>query len=176
MSGHTDLVWEGDQYDRGRQSAARLFTIQSHMEIPPATVMDLGANVGFFAHGLARGGYDVTAVEPPNEKVYDATLVAEHRQWVQTPDDLPAGSFDYVLVLSVLHHMPQWQAMMDHLLTHTRYGLFVEVPSPAEYHPKWHGARESYEILRRMSNASVIGSFPDVAGTTFRDLWRVDLV
>lgn len=175
MSGHTDLVWEGDQYDRERKSAARLLTIQSHMDLPPAAVMDLGANVGFFSYGLARAGYSVTAVEPPNEKAYDAALVAEHRQWVQTPDDLPAGAYDYVLALSVLHHMPQWQAMLDHLLVHTRRALFVEVPALSEMHHKWHGSRQSYEMLHDMSNAEIIGAFPDVAGTAYRDLWMVDL-
>src|SRR3546814_7132027 len=78
-------------YDEARKSDERLSRILSHMDKPPATVMDFGAHLGVFSHGLARAGYDVTAVEPPNERVFDADLVSEHRQWVHTPADLPAG-------------------------------------------------------------------------------------
>src|SRR3546814_14398715 len=107
-----------------------LSRILSHMDKPPATVMDFGAHLGVFSHGLARAGYDVTAVEPPNERVFDADLVSEHRQWVHKPEDLPAGEFDYALVLSVLHHIPNWRELLDHLLATTKRAVTVEVPSP----------------------------------------------
>lgn len=162
-------------YDEARKSDERLSLILSHMDKPPATVMDFGAHLGFFSHGLARAGYDVTAVEPPNERVFDADLVAEHRQWVHTPEDLPAGEFDYVLVLSVLHHIPGWQALLDHLLVHTRKAVFVEVPSLLEIHPTWHESRESYAYLRSVSNARIIGSSPECTRRVNRDLWKVEV-
>jgi SAM-dependent methyltransferase len=172
---NTPLTWEGS-YDEGRESHLRLARIMENMDLPPARVMDLGANVGYFSYGLSLMGYQVTAVEPPNEKIYEAELVDEHRRWVQSPADLPAGEFDYALVLSVLHHIPQWQSVMDHLLVHTRRAVFVEVPALSESHPAWHGSHESYEFLRTQRAARIIGQFPSIGNTAMRDLWKVDLV
>ena len=172
---HTDLTWEGDDYDQGRHSHARLAMIMSHT-YRPGSVLDLGANVGYFSHGMGREGYAVTAVEPPNGKEFDLRLIRrEHRAWVHEPADLPVGTFDYTLALSVLHHMPQWKAVLDHLIVHTKRALFVEVPSPTEGHPKWHGSRESYAMLWDMPNAKIIGAYPEVTGRVYRDLWKVDV-
>lgn len=162
-------------YDEARKSDERLNLILSHMDKPPATVMDFGAHLGVFSHGLGRAGYDVTAVEPPNERVFDSDLVSEHRQWVHKPGDLPTGEFDYVLVLSVLHHIPNWRELLDHLLTTTRRAVFVEVPSPLEIHPTWHESRESYTYLSQsVPRARIIGSSPECTRRVNRDLWKVD--
>src|SRR3546814_21080640 len=98
------------------------------MDKPPATVMDFGAHLGVFSHGLARAGYDVTAVEPPNERGFDADLVSEHRQWVHKPADLPAGEFEHALVLSVLPHIPNWRQILVHPLAKTQPAALAEGP------------------------------------------------
>lgn len=170
---NTSLQWDGS-YDEGRKSKLRLNRIVKHMSTP-GTVLDLGANAGFFSHGLAKKGFDVVAVEPPNEKSYDLDLVMEHRAWVQTPDDLPSVEFDYALALSVLHHIPGWKDLLDHLLSTTKRAVFVEVPSTEEQHHLWHGSRASYDYLTELPNAKVIGSYPEVSGRLKRDLWVVDL-
>jgi 2-polyprenyl-3-methyl-5-hydroxy-6-metoxy-1,4-benzoquinol methylase len=172
-SGNTSLTW-GSSYDRGRQSQERLDKILSHTDLP-GTVLDLGANVGFFAHGMAKAGFDVVAAEPPNKKTFDLDLVSEYRKWVQRSEDLPDGPFDYTLVLSVVHHIPAWQDVLEGVYARTTRASFVEVPARTELHSQWHGSRESYEYLVADSRAEIIGSYTEVSGHTYRDLWKVNL-
>jgi hypothetical protein len=159
-------------YDEGRKTHERVKFLQEHME-KPGTVLDFGANTGLFSHGLARAGFKVTTVEPPNEKKYNTKLVKEHRVLVKEPSDLPDGPFDYALVLSVLHHIPNWQAVLDGVLERTTRAVFVELPSPRETHPTWHGAAESRHYVSALPNAEVIGSFPEMNGVHYRDMWRI---
>lgn len=159
-------------YDTGRKTRERLKCLKKHMKTP-GTVLDFGANTGIFSHGLANAGFKVTTIEPPNEKIYDTELVTEYRKLIVNPSDLPESTFNYALVLSVLHHIPNWQSVLDAVLEKTTRAIFIELPSPREQHPTWHGAAESRRYVSSLPNAKVIGSYPEMNGVHLRDLWMV---
>jgi len=169
---NTGFEW-GNSYDDARESDKRLKLLISDMG-EPGTVMDLGANMGFFSYGLSEAGHEVTAVEPPNRKKFRAP-VKEHRTWVQAPEDLPDGPFDYAIVFSVLHHIPAWKSVLEAVFERTSRRAYVEIPHPEEFHHKWHGSLEQHEYLKSLENARVIGAHFEVSRRFKRHLWRVDL-
>ena len=172
---NTDIKW-GPSYDDGRESPKRLALLKKDLgRVKRGTFLDLGANAGFFSYGLADAGFDVIAVEPPNGKTFDLDRVREHRAWVQNPEDLPEGTWDFAIVLSVLHHIPRWKDVLDEVIHRTNRRLYVEVPHTGEQHKKWHGSAEQFEYLSNMSNARVIGEHDEVSKRFKRPLFRVDL-
>lgn len=171
---NTTIEW-GTGYDDGRESDKRLALLKKDLgRVKRGPLMDLGANLGYFSYGLSDAGFDVTAVEPPNGKTFDAR-VTEHRAWVQNPEDLPEGPFDFAIVLSVLHHIPRWRDVLEGVFDRTQRRVYVEVPHTAEHHEKWHGSRKQYEYLTNMENAHVIGEHYEVSKRYKRPLFRVDL-
>lgn len=172
---NTDIQW-GASYDDGRESAKRLALLKKDLgRIKRGPLIDLGANAGFFSYGLADLGFDVTAIEPPNGKTFDPGRVSEHRAWVQGPEDLPEGTWDFAIVFSVLHHIPRWKEVLDEVINRTQRRLYIEVPHTGEQHKKWHGSAEQFEYLSNMSNARVIGEHHEVSKRFKRPLFRVDL-
>lgn len=165
------------KYNDLREPEARRDLLVSDMgDISDLSVMDLGANVGFFSFALADRGARVTAVEPPdNNKDLFHPGVTEHRVMVGGPEDLPSGPFHYALVMSVLHHMPRWREILDGVLERTEVTAYVEVPNPKERHPAWHGSLESHRMLTGNPRAEVIGSHYEVTHRLKRDLWAVRL-
>lgn len=171
---NTNIEW-GSSYDDGRESPKRLSLLKKDLgRVKRGTLLDLGANAGFFSYGLAESGFEVIAVEPPNGKVFD-DRVREHRQWVQSPEDLPEGRWDFAIVLSVLHHIPRWNDVLNEVIDRTNRRLYVEVPHPEERHHKWHGSLEQFEHLSNMENARVIGEHYEVSRRFRRPLFRVDV-
>lgn len=181
MTANTPFRW-GSEYDEARQSALRFEAIRRSIESDDGfdnpSILDLGANQGFFSQGFARAGFSVVAVEPDNgNELNPAGLdnLREHRAWVHSPEDLPEECFDYALVLSVLHHIPAWGDVFDALKEKTRIALFVETPNFGEQHPKWHGHPNLLnEILTSLRNQS-LGYFPEVTRRHNRTLWRLDV-
>lgn len=174
---NTPLTW-GQKYNDGRQSQERLDLILSDLNGLPIpnnpTAMDLGANTGFFSYGLAAAGFDVVAVEPPNDnKVFDLTRISEHRQWVHYRDDLPEGPFDVSLVLSVLHHIPAWKSVLNGVRERTRVAVYVEVPHHKESHYLWHGALPSLEYVRDLPGSRLVGEHFEVSGRHRRPMYRI---
>lgn len=171
---NTDIEW-GSSYDDGRESAKRLALLKKDLgRVKRGPLIDLGANAGFFSYGLADAGFDVTAIEPPNGKTFD-DRVKEHRAWVQGPEDLPEGTWDFAIVLSVLHHIPRWRDVLDAVLDRTEKRVYIEVPHTGEQHKKWHGSTEQFEYLSNLSNARIIGEHDEVSKRFKRPLFRVDL-
>ena len=176
---NTTIRW-GNGYDDARESKKRLNLLKKDIAsdtraIENPTALDLGANIGFFSHGLADMGLRVTAVEPPSDKDLSHPGVVEYRHWVQSSDDLPEGPFHYAIVLSVLHHIPQWRDVLEGVFDRTQRRVYVEVPHTAEHHEKWHGSRKQYEYLKNMENSRVIGEHYEVSKRYKRPLFRVDL-
>lgn len=179
---NTALRWYGD-YSDSRDSDHRLSMIVNHLEesalVPPteASVLDLGAHEGFFSKNLADLGFRVSAVEPPSGKSILHPLVTEYRHWVQSADDLPEGPFDYSLVLSVLHHIPDWKSVLEGVIERTRHKVFIEVPHPKEHHSLWHGSLQQHEFLSHQwdKQAYVIGTARDASGRYQREMWVWDV-
>lgn len=179
---NTDIKW-GSSYDDGRESQARLNVLLTHTlndrafdSLDQPTLLDLGANAGYFSKGMADAGFSVTAIEPPNGKKLEHPGVTEYRHWVQAPEDLPEGNFDYAIVFSVLHHIPRWRDVLEAVISKTNRIVYVEIPHAKESHHKWHGSRDQLTYLSHMEGkfSEVIGSHYEVSQRYKRDMWAVD--
>jgi len=118
---------------------ALLCTQLQHLR-PGFTVLDFGANAGYFALRLAaERGARVVAVDAS-----PALLAARHPRVRLIPRKLDAPAVaqlervDVVLALSVLHHNPAWGPLLTALRGRARQLLLVETPDPAE--PLQHAA------------------------------------
>lgn len=132
----------------------------------PFTVLDLGAAEGYFSSRIAgEFGAFVTAVEARTIK--DSNY-HPRVTWIQkaiTPQEvLELGSFDVVLALSVLHHLPNWKKMLEALVAVTHRTLFVETPHPSERLRQAKARNELAEIdtTVRSLGATRIGEAPAV--------------
>lgn len=100
----------------------------------PFTVLDLGANSGYFSARIADDfpAADVTAVDPRPElqqAASDRVTVVRQRMDATALRALPRH--DVVLALSVLHHLPDWRQALGWLRACRRW-LVAEVPHPGE--------------------------------------------
>lgn len=101
------------------------------------TVMDLGAHAGYFSLRLADE-FDATVTAVDDASELTATLEKNKHPKVTgvfqrvDPKGLAAlGTFDVILCLSVLHHVPWWRSMLD-MLTRQAAKVFVETAHPDE--------------------------------------------
>lgn len=108
---------------------------------PITHVLDFGAYGGYFSFRLAEDFLTkVVAVDDHAElkrgiQANGNHLVSGIHQRM-TPQQVAAlGSFDATLALSVLHHVPQWEEMLDVFLDVTERFLFIETPGPDEHLP-----------------------------------------
>jgi riboflavin kinase len=100
----------------------------------PFTVLDIGAASGYFSIRLTQEfGARCVAVDR-DASVLGATgrVAAVVNRDVSAEDVRRLGTFDMVLGLSVLHHIPTWRAMLDMMVRVARSALIVETPHPAE--------------------------------------------
>ncbi|MFW5415112.1 class I SAM-dependent methyltransferase [Nocardiopsis sp. CNT-189] len=100
-------------------------------------VLDLGAYAGYFAVRLVED-FDahVVAVDdhPPLRKAAsDRITVINHRMNADQIDAL--GDFDAVLLLSVLHHAPNWRRILEVVCRRSTL-LYLETPDPSEHLPR----------------------------------------
>lgn len=151
-----------------RECAGRYRVIANALqEVPrPFTVLDLGAAEGYFSSRLAvEFGAFVTAVEA--RRIKD-TNYHQRVTWITkkvTPQDIvDLGSFDVVLALSVLHHIPEWEKTLNALVSVTGRYLFVETPHPSERLKKAPARHElgKLEVTIRSLGVSRIGDAPAV--------------
>lgn len=110
-------------------------------ELGDFTVLDFGAYGGYFSFRLAEDFHaEVVAVDDHPE--LRRGIEANHNPLV-TPvyDRLSSdgvgdlGEFDVVLALSVLHHVPDWERMLEALCEAATELLFIETPRPDEELP-----------------------------------------
>ncbi|MFB6620283.1 class I SAM-dependent methyltransferase [Streptomyces sp. NPDC085524] len=84
--------------------------LRSRLPDPPASVLDVGGGPGVHARWLTDDGYRVVVVDPVERHVRQArdrglTAVVGDARHVAEPD----GSFDAVLLLGPLYHLPDAQ-------------------------------------------------------------------
>jgi CTP-dependent riboflavin kinase len=124
----------------------------------PFTVLDLGANAGWFSTRLAEEfDCQVTAIDDHRDLssiASDRVTVLNRRVSARHLREMPR--FDVVLALSVLHHMADWRAVFDQVRA-CRRGAFVEVPAPGEEWMRWAAARHELPAIH-----------DKVAGAAFR--------
>ncbi|MER5202448.1 methyltransferase domain-containing protein [Streptomyces sp. NPDC002825] len=81
--------------------------LRAHLPPLPASVLDVGGGPGVHARWLTDGGFQVLVVDPVDKHVHQArrqglaALVGDARQLEQAD-----GSFDAVLMLGPLYHLP----------------------------------------------------------------------
>lgn len=175
---NTPLRWDAG-YTDSRKSEERFDCIfwdivRQYPDFCVGTMMDLGANDGYFSKQFADRGFGVVAIEPSTDKDLNHRGVIHLSKWVQSSTDLPDETFDYSIALSVLHHIPDWKSVLNGLLMRTASLAYIEVPNPSEQHPLWFGSREQEELLQSYPKATIIGSFPESTGRHLRNLWRVE--
>lgn len=134
---------KGRLVKRGRRSCEqRYVAIKAALnDLPrPFYVLDLGAHSGYFSFRLAEEmGAFVTAVDSCTELSRLAGL-NNNRRVIVIPRNIDLaelrqmGKFDAILALSVLHHLPDWQAWLNALIDMTPR-LVLETPHPAEVLP-----------------------------------------
>lgn len=142
-----------------RLSADRYEALKGHLVgIPqPFTVLDLGANLGYFAQRLTED-FDcyVTAVdsEPGLLEAQDGRIEVIPRRF-GLHDLRQLERHDVILGLSVLHHFVNWQEVLREL-QHCRHVCFLEIPHPSERWMRYAKARnELPQLHNAVSNASL---------------------
>ena len=101
----------------------------------PFTVLDIGANNGYFSHRIAQEFPTAVVVmleQEPMGHQEPGTIFVQHRATLDTLEELDrCEHFDVVLCLSVLHHFPEGaralaavRALGDHLV--------IETPPPSD--------------------------------------------
>ena len=92
----------------------------------PASIVDVGGGAGIHAVALIAAGYEVTLVDPVELHVEQARASGINRAWVGDARTLqfPEGSFDAVLLLGPLYHLPH----QDDRLTALREAMRVLRP------------------------------------------------
>ncbi|MFA5604183.1 MAG: DUF120 domain-containing protein [Bacilli bacterium] len=106
----------------------------------PMSVLDLGAQTGYFSYRIAEEFPAVVVAVEPAKQGLSIQIEEANRNpqvsWVReklTVDGVSAlGSFDVILALSFLHHQKDWREWLSTLTLMARSSLIVETPHPDE--------------------------------------------
>ncbi len=100
----------------------------------PFTVLDLGAASGYFSIRLTQdfGARAVAVDRDPAVREAIGRVAAVEQKTMDPEMVRRMGTYDMVLGLSFLHHVPGWRAMLDMLNRITRSALIIETPHPRE--------------------------------------------
>lgn len=139
------------------------------------TVLDFGSHLGYFSQRLHEDfNADCTAVddyqhltEKPGVTVINERLTAAQVRKL--------GTFDVTLCLSVLHHVPQWKAMLSAILDSAPI-VFLEVADPDETLPgaRTHGKSEQIFAAIEGTGARVLTHTKGFDDNYHRPLWVLD--
>jgi hypothetical protein len=131
----------------------RFQLIRSHMPIKEGTLLDIGANWGYFCHRFEEEGFHCYAVEKSSEDFYflNRLRLAEGRKFTVVHADIfefwEKKEFDVVLALNIFHHFLKSQETYERLVRYlqglrTRV-MFFEPHLPDE--PQMEGAYRNFE-------------------------------
>lgn len=100
----------------------------------PFTVLDLGASEGYFSIRLTdEFGARCVAVDSRSVVRSAEPLIAGIVEGEVDAEDVRLlGTYDVVLGLSFLHHIPDWRGMLEQMDRSARSLLVVETPHPDE--------------------------------------------
>lgn len=137
MGYQDELGEDGEVISKGYRDCEERYEAIAHEVAAlrrPFTVLDLGAAEGYFALRLTRDfGARVVAVDSRQVvRAVEGKVAAVRVADVDADAVHKLGSFDVVLALSFLHHVPDWRRMLERLDRSFRSRLFIEVPHPGE--------------------------------------------
>lgn len=114
------------------RSSEKLARLKLPLDLRGKSVLDLGCNEGFFCIEAKRRGadrvvgldHDPKAIDGARAHATDAGVDVEFLVGKMT--DLPAGKFDYILLLSALHYIDEPAALLEQIRQHlTPNGILV---------------------------------------------------
>jgi ubiquinone/menaquinone biosynthesis C-methylase UbiE len=128
-------------------------------------ILDMATGTGRAALALAKRGARVTGADASSEmlavarrRAADAGLVIDFVQGDAHALAYPDRSFDAVVCLRMLMHVPDWRTALSELCRVTRYRIVFDYPalgSVAALHAMWRGAAlkmgrhvEAYRVFR----------------------------
>jgi hypothetical protein len=146
-----------------RESARRYEAIRPALErVEPFTLLDLGANDGYFSLRAAED-FDglIAAVDKVPIQAFHPKIT-QLRQTVTARNLANLGRFDVVLALSVMHHFDDWRTALYRLRQMARRAVIVEVPHPDEELLRVPARHELAELHQAVSALSVgcLGTSP----------------
>lgn len=160
-------------YHQRRNSADRLAAITEYIgNTPGIKVLEFGALDGWFSQQLTEKlAADCTVVDD-NPNLSGANVINKR---LTATDIRKLGSFDVVLALSVLHHVPQWKSTLNALLNAAPV-VFIETAHPDETLPKAVNHSASAQIVKAVEDAGAISitQTPGYDSRFTRDLWVID--
>ncbi|MFG3038560.1 class I SAM-dependent methyltransferase [Streptomyces sp. NPDC048330] len=80
--------------------------LRQHLPQAPARVLDVGGGTGVHAQWLVEDGYEVHLIDPVHRHVEQAAKICSAAVGDARNLDLPADSYDAVLLLGPLYHLP----------------------------------------------------------------------
>lgn len=170
----------GREVGTGRRDAAgRYKAIADYLgdDMRGFHVLDLGAYNGYFSRRLTEdfGAHCVAVDDFPGLTGVPGVKTIHRR--LSTNELAGLGSFDVVLCLSVLHHLPDWRAYLDTMVSMAPL-VFVETAAPLEVLPKARAHAESAEIEAAVEaltqNKSTLAATPGHDARWLRPLWVID--
>jgi methyltransferase family protein len=144
---HPDLA--GIPHLHGHQ---RFDLIKSNLPVTQGTLLDIGANWGYFCHRFEDEGFDCTAIEEADEHQYflKKMKTAEGKKFAVFAGSIfdyrDRNRFDVVLALNVFHHFLKDKAKYEELKTLlSRLDMSVMVFEPhVASSEQMHGAYMNY--------------------------------
>jgi SAM-dependent methyltransferase len=143
--------------ERSAYSAYMFLDPVRHLEIGPPfarvgigpgdRVLDLGCGRGYWAGKAARAGAEVVAYDLKQDRIERAALRYPEVRFVQGSADatgLEDRSFDVVLLLSVLEHTENPEAVIAEISRVIRTGGRLALTTDMFDDPRWHPSRERH--------------------------------
>jgi 2-polyprenyl-3-methyl-5-hydroxy-6-metoxy-1,4-benzoquinol methylase len=129
-------------------SDIRFNFIKSNLNIKSGSILDIGANWGYFCHRFEEEGFHCYAVEKGSEDFYflNKLKIAEKRQFAAIHSDIfdlyEKSEFDIVLALNIFHHFlktsDEYEKLVNFLRKLSAKIMFFEPHLPNE--PQMQGA------------------------------------
>ena len=135
----------------------------------PITVLDLGANNGYFSLKIAEDFDACCVLVDGTERLTDiCTLNAERNRVIHLQKRFNKADiqelarrehFDVVLALHVLHHVDDWKAWV-HTLFALGDNVIIETPSVDDTINRWEHTKQLARYLTSLPSGVEIGTFP----------------
>ncbi len=128
--------------------------IERLLQEQPKSVLDVGAGDGALVAGLTRRGVEASGIEASEDLVRRATAKGRPIE-LGAADALshPAGSFDWVTLRHVLHHLTDPERALAEAARVARRGVLVAEPTTETGMPGHEAMWKLDQLLRRLDRS-----------------------